>query len=413
MSKDITWAALIPLIGGHPLGAEKATGKPPEFVASYTGFWANDSQYMNYQNNTLGRSIPYINLTETPDFKQKVNIVVATPPCAGLSQLNTGKSPEAKGAGCHKNEWMYISAQDAIEKFDCDVYLCENAPALYTNKGKPVADKLFEIAKKFGYSLTLYKTSTMYHGIPQNRDRTFAIMWKSDTAPVMNWYREARKDFAPFLKEVKSKDLHQDIVINPKVASEPYYQFLKAKYGKDPRLVMIEANVVTAFTVVQRRGLLQEANAWFKANGNENGIKYSDHAMKKFAQGLGVWDGSTHVFSDVMNAVIGRNMNDTIHPTEDRSLTIREALHLMGFPKEFELLGGRAKANMIAQNVPVCTAACMVKEAIKFINGELTDSGLSFCKQNNHSQTFDTKLEMEYNDLEEFFALKGKVNVRV
>lgn len=78
--EDITWAPLIPLIGGGPLGAEEAIGKPPEFVASYTGFWANDSQYMNYQNNTLGRNIPYINLTENQDFKQKVNIVIATPP---------------------------------------------------------------------------------------------------------------------------------------------------------------------------------------------------------------------------------------------------------------------------------------------------------------------------------------------
>ena len=39
---DITWAPLIPLIGGLPLGAEKATGKPPEAIYSYEGFEAND-----------------------------------------------------------------------------------------------------------------------------------------------------------------------------------------------------------------------------------------------------------------------------------------------------------------------------------------------------------------------------------
>ena len=43
---DITWAPLIPLIGGLPLGAEKATGKPPEAIYSYEGFEANDGQYV-------------------------------------------------------------------------------------------------------------------------------------------------------------------------------------------------------------------------------------------------------------------------------------------------------------------------------------------------------------------------------
>lgn len=410
MTQNITWAPLIPLIGGFPLGCEKALGTAPEFVASYTGFWANDSQYMNHQNKTLGRNIEYINLTEKPETKRKVNIVVATPPCAGLSLLNTGKTPEAKGAGCHKNEWMYVSATDAIEKFDCDVYICENAPALYTSKGAPVVDRLYEIAKEHGYSMSLYKTSTVYHGIPQNRDRTFAFMWKNKTAPVLSWYREEREDFIPFIKKVKANALQQNIIINPKVASEPYYQFICNKFGRDGRQVLIESGLVTAYTFVLRKGLLDEANAWFKKVNHEAGIKISDHAIVKRNQGLGVWDSSVHVFNETMNAVIGRNLADSIHPSENRSLTVREALHMMGFPDNFELVGGKPNTNKIAQNVPVCTAASMVKEAVKFLKGELPDSGLDFVRQNNHKQTIDTELPVDYNSLDEFFAMRKVKN---
>src|SRR5690554_3168347 len=119
--EDITWAPIIPLIGGFPLGAELSIGKAPEFIGSYTGFWKNDEHYVNYQNNTLGRNIDYIDLTENKEFSSKLNIIVGTPPCAALSQLNAGKSDKVRGSGCAKNEWMYKIVEDGVNRFNADV----------------------------------------------------------------------------------------------------------------------------------------------------------------------------------------------------------------------------------------------------------------------------------------------------
>lgn len=386
MSK-ITWAPIIPLIGGFPLGAERAVGHAPEFIGSYDGFIGNDSHYVNHQKVTLGRTDMEYKVITNDTPKGKLNIVVGTPPCAALSQLNTGKSAAVKGSGCAKNEWMYEVFKDGIDRYDADVVIIENAPALFTNKGKGVADALYALVKERGYSLTLYKTSTMYHGIPQNRDRTFAFAWKSKTAPILEWYDRPRKNFSEFLQEVNENDLHQEIIINPKISNEPYFEFIKHHTKDDPRKALIESKRITCFNWVNENGLLPAALAWFTETGNEAGIKYATHALNKFNQGLGIWDGSTHIFNEYMNAVIGRNMNDTVHPEHDRSLTVREALHLMGFPKNFELLGGRSKINHIAQNVPVCTAADMVEQAIKFVRGELPLSDTDYLKQNNHNET--------------------------
>jgi hypothetical protein len=76
---DFNWIPIIPLIGGFPLGAEAAFGKPPSFVASYDGFWANDSHYMNYQNNVLNRNLEY-RIIENQNYEEKVNVIVGTPP---------------------------------------------------------------------------------------------------------------------------------------------------------------------------------------------------------------------------------------------------------------------------------------------------------------------------------------------
>jgi site-specific DNA-cytosine methylase len=343
--------------------------------------------------------------SDNPKIK-KVDVVTGTPPCAALSQLNTGTTTESKGPGCAKNDFMYMVFENGIDVLGAKVVIVENAPALYTNKGRPVANNLYEICKDRGYSLTLFKTSTRFHGVPQGRDRSFAIGWKSESAPIMNYYNRPRKDFAEYLEEIPNDALHQDLVINRGVPDEPYYNFIKTKTNQDVREIMIEEGVKTTLNYVNRKGWMKEANEWFHRTGNEKGIKYSDHAIKKYADGKGVWDGSVHVFGEYMNAVIGRNMVDTIHPTEERSLTIREALHMMGFPEDFELIDGLKKMNHIAQNCPVPTSRDMHLEIEKFLNGELDYSETTYLRQNNLKQL------MEYDpngtdttpNLEEFFA---------
>jgi len=399
---DITWAPMIPLIGGFPLGAEAAFKKPPVGIYSFGDFAKNDSHYEHYVNKTKGYKVPYIDMAEEFQGKQ-IDVIVGTPPCAALSQLNTGKNAEVKGAGCQKNEWMYRVFEEGIDTFGARAVVVENAPALYTNKGRGVADRLYKIASDRGYSLTLYKTSTMYHGIPQNRQRAFAIAWDSKTAPVMGWYKRDRKGFKEYLEEVPEDALQQDLVINPSVYTDHYFQYIQHRENKDPRELMIEQSINTAFQFVQRNYGLIEALDWFKKTDNEKGQKYAAHALKKFEIGKGIWDGSTHVFDDVMNAVIGRNMVDTIHPTQNRSLTVREALHMMGFPMDFELLRGKPSINHIAQNVPVCTARDICTEIGKYISGSLLDSGSSFVKQNNFKETVE-HVEYERNELTSFFV---------
>lgn len=387
MSEKITWAPHIPLIGGFPLGAEKAIGHAPEEIFSLPGFLGNDKHYINYQNNILKRDLAYTPLDpEDMAFDRKINIIVGTPPCAALSQLNTGKSAESKGAGCQKNAFMYIVFEHGMRKYNADVIIVENAPALFTTKGEGVAEKLYDLCKANGYSMTLYKTTTSLHGIPQNRDRTFAFAWKSETAPILNWYDKPRRTFAEHLSEVNPESDMGNVVINEKLLQCGYYQYITDVLKEDPRKVLPEANQITTFNYLNKKGLIPAVVEWFREMGMEKPLKLGEHALKKFADNKGIWDGSVHVFNETMNAVIGRNMADTVHPTESRSLTYREAMHMMGLPHDFVLVDGKKNGNHIAQNVPTCTAADMVREAVKFINGELKESGHRFVKQNNHNK---------------------------
>ena len=57
----------------------------------------------------------------------------------------------------------------------------------------------------------------------------------------------------------------------------------------------------------------------------------------KLKLGLGYWDESVKFMGTSFSAVISKNITSAVHPTEDRYFNVRELLHLMGMPHDFEL----------------------------------------------------------------------------
>lgn len=377
------WAPIIPLIGGFPLGAQKAFGTPPEKIYSYPGFDANDSHYVNYM-----KGIEYHMLSDDEQY-EPLDVIVGTPPCSGLSTMNSGTSELSRGPKCEKNKWMYQIFEDGMTKFQSKVIVIENAPALFTKLGAPVADTIYELCQKHGYSLSLYFTSTHLHGVPQIRKRTFAIAWKSEFAPIMNWYERDKKSWIEYLAEIPADSPQYDTDIDKLILNDPFWNYIKSTTNGDPRSKIIEANCKTAFNYINGQSKLEDCKKWFEDTKNEVGLKLINHAIYKFSINKGIWDSSIRVFDDCMNAVIGKNIVSTIHPIEDRSLTVRECLHMMGFPHDFELLGFPKNVNHIAQNVPVCTAADICREIQLFLDGKLEFSKSKYLKQNNMKKEID------------------------
>jgi site-specific DNA-cytosine methylase len=109
-------------------------------------------------------------------FDDDIDIVIGVPICSGLSLANCSTTgSKARGANAEQNNNMYNIAELSLSKIKPKCYIFENAPGLYTKMGEPVVDKLYRIGKKYGYSMSLIKTDTFLHGIPQHRKRTFGI----------------------------------------------------------------------------------------------------------------------------------------------------------------------------------------------------------------------------------------------
>ena len=379
-NRDIRWGSIVPLIGGFSIGNSLAAGNKPSVLYTYSGFQAHESHLRAYWPE-----VPYINLDEEDTVVDRLDFVSTTCPCAGLSMLNysKGQGGKSRGSDAAQNEWMYKSAKYVLGTLKPRVFFGENAPGLFGEIGKGVVEKLFEIAQEYGYSMSLMKTSTIKHGIPQERSRTFYFFWDSEYAPVMNYYNREKKDLVEYLAEVPTEASLQETFNTWKIEDLPTIRFLEEKKGLKWADIMADEDKGTLNWYIVKNGWLDEC------------IEYADevmpgsvdsrvlhHIKAKLAMGKGFWDGSPRLGRDHFNAVISKNMICGAHPEEKRFITLREYMHLMGLPHDFELLE-KGQWNHIAQNVPTATARDWTLEVIKYIKGELPSSGQKLFRQNN------------------------------
>lgn len=385
------WIAVQPLIGGMLIGAKNALDSWPYCIISQGP--PNEEHLLKYLKDR-GEDIPYKLMDSSyttfkceddkEDFKD-VDIVIAVPVCSGLSLANTSKT---RGADAAQNDNMYNITKFVLKDLSPKCFVFENAPALYTKSGSKVADTLFQIAKKFRYSMSLMKTDTFLHGIPQHRHRTFCFFWKSDVSPFLNYYKRDNCGLASYLNEIPEECMcFEDCISN--LDDDIHYKYLLEEYGKDFRSTMLKTESRTAWQLIVNDNKLDSYIEYCDKHSIPKGKKFAEHIKLKTESGGGYWDNSLFYIGDEVNAIIGKNMNKILHPTEDRFYTIRELMHLMGMPHDMELLNPITNSNHICQNVPACTARDWVNECKKFVNGELKLSNSNFVKQNNVKQCID------------------------
>lgn len=112
---------------------------------------------------------------------QQCKLLIATPPCQGLSTL--GKNKGQKQYEVDKRNFLIFDALDIIDRCDFDYVLIENVPK-FLEMVFPFEDsfnKLEEILKtKYDskYNIEIRVLNAKDYGISQSRPRAIAKMWK-------------------------------------------------------------------------------------------------------------------------------------------------------------------------------------------------------------------------------------------
>lgn len=398
------YITFIPLIGGMAIANQQSVGKKPEFVLSYEAFANNEKHLKNYWPDVEWHLLdPDTNTTAEQLDYTDIDFVSSVCPCAGLSMMSPKHSEDSE-----INDWMYKAAEYILGTIKPKVYFGENAPALFSNSNTKVANKLREYADRYGYTLTIYKTNTELHGIPQRRLRTFYFFWQGDRCPIMDYYNNPSE--LPFEEWILDKNVgtHNEVVESDFTrnfaASKYIYEALcDSDYSKYVKFFRDRSDdskrIISGYDYVIDYNKWDEFFDWLRRSGNANkiandrgkltNIEIAEYRYNKIMNGQNYYSREPAVFTGYTSAITGKNVKFTLHPTENRYLTVRELMSLMGLPSDFELVSNNIVH--ITQNVPVCTAKDMTDQVVKFINGELELTDYKFIKQNNIKQTIDYK----------------------
>ena len=401
---DFTHASIVPLIGGETIGSHRAFGAPPIHFMSYEAFEGNDRHILNYYNN----EIPYHVLDAGSSIpEQKADVVSSVCPCAGLSMMSHGY-----GDDNDNNKWMIETANLILGDYQPKCFWGENAPGFAGKIGTNVINQMKAIGADNGYTMSVYRTKSLLHGVPQVRERSFYFFWKDTNGqvPIFNYYNREYTPIEELIRNVKSN--FQTEPINKKKPSDnPYYKYIleeveggktHTEHSKD--VDPTSARGVDAFSYIERAGkTYNEVAEWMEANGYENEVEKCKYKHEKLARGGSIMRRGVIVPKDRIGAFVGHYPTMLTHPDEDRFINYREAMSIMGLPEDFELVDAGPKvANHICQNVPVQTATDMATEVLATLRGERKMVDTDYILQYNGTQ------KLEYNEkvttLEAFFG---------
>ena len=328
--KEITHGTIIPLIGGMSMGAKIALERDPEWALTWGGFGKNESHFRKNFPNTEYNILDTENIDSLTLSLRNVDVIHSVPPCAALSSLNSSwKNPKMKGSNAESTKWMHYSTEIALGKLKPKVFMFENAPGLLQKAGEEMRTYLIDKAKKHGYSISFLFTDTLLHGVPQSRKRTFVFFWKTEKAPNFEWFNRDRETLETFLQNEDNTIENGMFATNNKLKDDHFFKFLKHKLGKNWRSTKYK----TCAQYIWKEGLLSEAISFTE---DQNTKRILNHWKSKFDKDLGFWDSTPVLSKDHTNAVIAKNIG-MIHPHEERYLTVRELMKLMGLPKDFSL----------------------------------------------------------------------------
>jgi DNA (cytosine-5)-methyltransferase 1 len=282
-------------------------------------------------------------------IKGKVKLLAGGSPCVGFSKANT------KTRGAHPQNNLAFEFVRAIAEIMPEAFLIENVEGIMSVGCGEIAFKIISLLEKFGYCVQIMKLNAAEYGVPQKRKRIFLTGC---------FYGEARKP-KPF---PMSNNTVQDAIIGdlPPLAGSAGSEFMKyfappateyQKYLRGSQKTLLD-HVVTKHSerVTERMRLIPPGSSLvdlIKAGKIPKNLKIKvDH--KSVYRRLSPDEPSVTI-ANVRKAM-------TIHPFEDRILSVREAARLQSFPDRYKFSPHvMYSQQMVADSVPPLLAKVVGK----------------------------------------------------
>ena len=321
---------------------------------------------------------------------QKVDIIIGGPPCPTFSTIGDAKIRSVTGKPTRedpRNE-LFMTYLKYVDYFRPEIFVIENVPNFITKYKGEIFKKAVEIIESIGKTDTedgVYEVepievlNAVYYGVPQTRKRMILVAHKKHGVkyhyPEQTHYFDQDDEKAKTLKHfVTVGDAIRDlptITDNWRVSEVEYSRFDDlSEYEK----LMRENN--PGKTVKNNICRMSNDRAKRVFPHMAQGSKYMDlppevrqilpfredifkDRLKRLMEDQPSWTVLAH---------IGMDGYMYIHPTENRTLSVREAARIQSFPDDFEFVGNQQDTYVQVGNaVPPLLGRAIGNSIMKYI----------------------------------------------
>lgn len=291
---------------------------------------------------------------------ENVDGIIGGPPCQAYSTI--GRARNASKKSSDERIYLYKFYIHFLNKYQPQFFIFENVKGLLSFRDADDEFLLPRMKKEFeeaGYSLGYEVLNTKNYGVPQSRERLIIF-------GVMNEKKELIQEFFKNLKkyeenEVDVKTAFQGLPSLKAGEVKNSYTNLSNDYVEQNFLQDSKTPLTQNIARPNNSNDLAIYKIVAEAKKNGKNIKYSEldsklkthKHMDKFLDRFKAlsWNSPSHT----VVAHISKDGHHYIHPDtkQNRSITVREAARLQGFPDNYYFLDSRTSAfTQIGNAVP-------------------------------------------------------------
>ncbi|MFW6312203.1 MAG: DNA cytosine methyltransferase [Nanoarchaeota archaeon] len=333
--------------------------------------------------------------------KKDVDIIIGGPPCPTFSNIGHAKIREVNGGPVYDDPRnnLFVEFLRFVEYFKPEIFIIENVPTFMSKYKGKVYKTALEMIKKLDDGAYQVVTpvrvlNSVYYGVPQKRKRMFLVCYRKDAEfpfeyPDHTHYYNQKGESNTNLNLFDNKNNEDD---NKKLKE---YNTVGDAIGDLPditddwRINEVEYSKFDNLTEYQKLMRKNNPNKTVKNNicrmSNENAKKVFSHMdqgdiyMDVPKEIRDLLPFREDIFQDRLRrlmwdepswtilAHIGMDGYRYIHPTELRTLSVREAARIQSFPDEFEFIGNQQDTYVQVGNaVPVLLSKALAKSVKEF-----------------------------------------------
>ena len=303
---------------------------------------AIDTHKMNYPSVKIIESdIRNISNGSLNKYCNKADVIVGGPPCQGFSTIGKRivKDP--------RNELVFefIRFVDTIKP---KAFLMENVRGLLSSNGGKTKTAIEEEFKSIGYNVVSKVLCAADYGVPQMRNRVFFMGIRKDL------------NISPTFPE-KTHKPEEYVTVGAAIGD------LVGKENEIPNHIPMKHNAVVTERIkyikegegIPKNGLPADIAYGSRSDYSNNELKNFSHVYRRLSR-----------FKPATTMVPGHNAFP-LHPTENRSLTVREAARIQTFPDDVVFCVTRQnQCIQVGNAVPVELAYQLAKHIEKTLSKE-------------------------------------------